>query len=91
MLTACNAAPTAKSKMATKGPKMATECTSRLLGILNSFREKSFLKNMKKVRDGKLRKKMRKIKKMMEIVATNAVASRPPNIDRLQRRQLVPI
>ena len=28
---------------------------------------------------------------MMKIVATNVVASRPPNGDRLQRRPLVPI
>ena len=34
-------------------------------------------------------KKEKKI--MMKIVATNVVASRPPNGDRLQRRPLVPI
>ena len=33
----------------------------------------------------------KKKKIMMKIVATNVVASRPPNGDRLQRRPLVPI
>ena len=37
------------------------------------------------------KEKKRKRKKItMEIVATNVVASRPPNGDRLQRRPLVP-
>ena len=36
-------------------------------------------------------KKEKKKKIMMKIVATNVVASRPPNGDRLQRRPLVPI
>ena len=35
--------------------------------------------------------KKRKKKITAEIVATNVVASRPPNGDRLQRRPLVPI
>ena len=44
---------------------------------------------MRKGRDGE--KKMEWWKIMMKIVATNVVASRPPNSDRLQRRPLVPI
>ena len=44
---------------------------------------------MRKGRDGE--KKMEWWKIMMKIVATNVVASRPPNGDRLQRRPLVPI
>ena len=43
---------------------------------------------MKKVRDGEMRKKREKRKKIMEIVTTNVVASQPPNGDLLQ---LVPI
>ena len=38
------------------------------------------------VQEGYMLKKI-----MMKIVATNVVASRPPNGDRLQRRPLVPI
>ena len=52
---------------------------------------------MRKIDDGekkrkkkeKKRKKKKK-KKTVKIVATNVVASRPPNGDRLQRRPLVP-
>ena len=40
---------------------------------------------------GKKRGKKGGKKIMMKIVATNVVASRPPNGDRLQRRPLVPI
>ena len=43
--------------------------------------------SMRKGRDGGENEK----KIMAEIVATNVVASRPPNGDRLQRRPLVPI
>ena len=47
---------------------------------------------MRKVGDGEKRKRKRKEKKITaEIVATNVVASQPPNGDRLQRRPLVPI
>ena len=48
---------------------------------------------MRKIDDGekKERKKKKKKKITVEIVATNVVASRPPNGDQLQRRQLVPI
>ena len=48
---------------------------------------------MRKVDDGKRKEKEKKKKKKItaEIVATNVVASRPPNGDRLQRRPLVPI
>ena len=45
---------------------------------------------MRKVRDGMEWNGM-EWKIMMKIVATNVVASRPPNGDRLQRRPLVPI
>ena len=47
---------------------------------------------MRKIDDGerKKEKKERKKKITVEIVATNVVASRPPNGDRLQRRLLVP-
>ena len=40
---------------------------------------------------GKKKNGKKKGKIMMKIVATNVVASRPPNGDRLQRRPLVPI
>ena len=40
---------------------------------------------MRKIDDGEKEKKI-----TVEIVATNVVASRPPNGDRLQRRPLVP-
>ena len=47
---------------------------------------------MRKVDDGKRKEKKKEKKKITaEIVATNVVASRPPNGDRLQRRPLVPI
>ena len=47
---------------------------------------------MRKVDDGEKKKKKKRKKKIMtEIVATNVVASRPPNGDRLQCRPLVPI
>ena len=48
---------------------------------------------MRKGDDGETGKKWgeKKEKKIMKIVATNVVASRPPNGDRLQRRPLVPI
>ena len=39
----------------------------------------------------KKKKEKKKEKIMAEIVATNVVASRPPNGDQLQRRPLVPI
>ena len=45
---------------------------------------------MRKVDDGKKEKKSKK-KIMSFLVATNVVASRPPNADRLERRTLVPI
>ena len=45
---------------------------------------------LRKVDDGK-RKKRKEKKITAEIVATNVVASRSPNGDRLQRRPLVPI
>ena len=45
---------------------------------------------MRKGRDRETKRK-NKMKIMMEIVAINVVASRPPNGDRLQRRPLVPI
>ena len=51
--------------------------------------EKNGEKNGEKKNGGKKRKEKKKI--MMKIVATNVVASRPPNGDRLQRRPLVPI
>ena len=44
---------------------------------------------MRKGDDGEKKRGKKKI--MVEIVATNVVASRPPNGDRLQRRPLVPI
>ena len=49
---------------------------------------------MRKIDDGEKKRKRKKKKKKkitVEIVATNVVASRPPNGDRLQRRPLVPI
>ena len=49
---------------------------------------------MRKIDDGEKKKKKKKRKKKkitVEIVATNVVASRPPNGDRLQRQPLVPI
>ena len=51
---------------------------------------------MRNIDDGEKKKKKEKEKKKkkkitVEIVATNVVASRPPNGDRLQRRPLVPI
>ena len=50
---------------------------------------------MRKVDDGEEKKKKKKKKKRKkikaEIVATNVIASRSPNRDRLQRRPLVPI
>ena len=51
---------------------------------------------MRKIDDGERKRKRKKKKKKkkkitVEIVATNVVASRPPNGDRLQRRPLVPI
>ena len=50
---------------------------------------------MRKIDDGEKEKEKKKKKKKKEnnggIVATNFVASRPPNGDRLQRRPLVPI
>ena len=47
---------------------------------------------MRKIDDGERKKEKEKRKKItVEIVATNVVASRPPNGDRLQRRPLVPI
>ena len=45
---------------------------------------------MRKIDDGE-KKRKRKKKITVEIVATNVVASRPPNGDRLQRQPLVPI
>ena len=47
---------------------------------------------MRKVDDGEEKKKKKKKEKKIkaEKVATNVVASRPPNGDRLQRRPLVP-
>ena len=47
----------------------------------------AWLSLAKKKKKGKKEKK----KITVEIVATNVVASRPPNGDRLQRRPLVPI
>ena len=44
---------------------------------------------MRKVRDEEEKRRRKKI--MTEIVATNVVASQPPNGDRLQRQPLVPI
>ena len=44
--------------------------------------------SMRKIDDGEKKEEKKKI--MVEIVATNVVASRPPNGDRLQRRPLVP-
>ena len=48
---------------------------------------------MRNIDDGEKKRKRKKEKEkiMAEIVATNVVASRPPNGDRLQRRPLVPI
>ena len=51
---------------------------------------------MRKVDDGEKRKEKRKKKEkekkiMAFIVATNGIASRPPNAGRLERRTLVPI
>ena len=43
---------------------------------------------MRKVEDGKKEKKKEKI--MLFLMATNVVASRPPNADRLERHTLVP-
>ena len=40
---------------------------------------------MRKIDDGEKKRKKKKI--TVEIVATNVVASRPPNSDRLQRRR----
>ena len=48
-------------------------------------------KTKKEKKKEKKRKRKEKKKIMAEIVATNVVASRPPNGDRLQRRPLVPI
>ena len=46
---------------------------------------------MRKIDDGERKKEKKRKKKItVEIVATNVVASRPPNGDRLQRRPLVP-
>ena len=47
---------------------------------------------MRNIDDGEEKKKEKERKKItVEIVATNVVASRAPNGDRLQRRPLVPI
>ena len=48
---------------------------------------------MRKIDDGekKKKKKEKKEKITVEIVATNVVASRPPNGDHLHRKLLVPI
>ena len=43
LLTACNVAPTAKSKMAARGPKLADGYVSRLLDTANRFCLKSLL------------------------------------------------
>ena len=60
---------------------------------LNKFLDPS-TPSMRKVGDGekkrKEKKRKRKKKITAEIVATNVVASRPPNGDRLQCRPLVP-
>ena len=42
---------------------------------------------MRKVDDGEKKRKRKEKKITAEIVATNVVASRPPNGDRLQRRR----
>ena len=60
--------------------------------LLNKFFDPS-TPSTRKVDDGEKRKRKKEKKKkkiMAEIVATNVVASRPPNGDRLQRRPLVP-
>ena len=56
---------------------------------LNKFFDPS-IPSMRNIDDGEKEKKKKKKKIMTEIVATNVVASRPPNGDRLQRRPLVP-
>ena len=56
---------------------------------LNKFFD-SGTPSMRKGRDGEITTEKSWKKRMMEIVATNVVASRPPNGDRLQRRPLVP-
>ena len=61
---------------------------------LNKFFDPS-TPSIRKIDDGEKKKKERKKKEKkkkitLEIVATNVVASRPPNGDRLQRRPLVP-
>ena len=45
---------------------------------------------MRNIDDGEKEKKKEEKKIMVEIVATNVVASRPPNGDRMQRQPLVP-
>ena len=45
---------------------------------------------MRKIDDGEKEKRKKK-KITVEIVATNVVASRPPNCDRLQSQPLMPI
>ena len=47
--------------------------------------------SMRKGRDGEITTEKSRKKRMMEIVATNVVASRPPNGDHLHRKLLVPI
>ena len=78
-LTACNAVPPAKSKMA-GGPKMADGVQSYVIGrsdqlSLNKFFDPS-TPSMRKVRDGE-EKMVEKII-MTEILATNVIASQPP-------------
>ena len=60
---------------------------SFLKATLNKFFDLS-TPPMRKIDDGEKEKEKKKI--TVEIVATNILASRPPNGDRLQRRPLVP-
>ena len=80
--------------MAARGPKNGRRGLERGLtlgfwALPSTFADLS-TPSMRNIDDGEKKKKKKK-KITVEIVATNVVASRPPNGDRLQRRPLVPI
>ena len=83
--------------MAARGPQNGRRGLERGLTLgywpfratLAKFLDPS-IPSMRKGDDGGEKRENEKKKSMMKIVATNVVASRPPNGDRLQRRPLVP-
>ena len=79
------------------GGRGSTSLWTMSLNILFFFRSPlnkffdSGTPSMRKGRDGEITTEKSRKKRMMEIVATNVVASRPPNGDHLHRKLLVPI